>query len=66
MSDVNAEEPPRFERRYIDQNRNSYAYHAGSEYFDTDKGRRISRGLADLSSSFNLTKTYGFAPHCQY
>ncbi|GAA6010992.1 hypothetical protein JCM11491_005900 [Sporobolomyces phaffii] len=53
---------PRFARRYIDQNRNSYAYHAGTEDFDTEKGRAITTELAETAKRFNLTERYGLAP----
>ncbi|GAA5876516.1 hypothetical protein JCM16303_003565 [Sporobolomyces ruberrimus] len=53
---------PRFARRYIDQNRNSYAYHAGTQDFDTDKGREITSKLAETAIRFNLTEKYGEAP----
>ncbi|GAA5953147.1 hypothetical protein JCM3765_007425 [Sporobolomyces pararoseus] len=53
---------PRFARRYIDQNRNSYAYHTGMEDFDTEKGRAITAGLAETAKRFNLTDLYGHSP----
>ncbi|GAA5903379.1 Smn1p [Sporobolomyces salmoneus] len=53
---------PRFARRYIDQNRNSYAYHSGREDFDTEQGRTITRELAETAKRFNLTDLYGTSP----
>ncbi|GAA6063865.1 hypothetical protein JCM10212_003556 [Sporobolomyces blumeae] len=53
---------PRFARRYLDQNRNTYAYHIGMEDFDTDKGRQITRELTKTAERFNLTETYGVSP----
>ncbi|GJN93528.1 hypothetical protein Rhopal_006585-T1 [Rhodotorula paludigena] len=54
-------EPPQFRRRYLDQNRNSYAYHTTPD-FDTDKGRAITQELAETAKRFNLTERFGVAP----
>lgn len=53
--------PPQFRRRYLDQNRNSYAYHTTPD-FDTEKGRAITRELAETAKRFNLTERFGVAP----
>ncbi|GAA5934821.1 Smn1p [Sporobolomyces koalae] len=53
---------PRFARRYIDQNRNSYAYHAGKRDFDTERGQAITAELVATAKRFNLTDQYGVAP----
>ncbi|BGP50766.1 hypothetical protein JCM10450v2_006692 [Rhodotorula kratochvilovae] len=53
--------PPVFKRRYIDQNRNSYQYHAG-QGFDTPEGKAITRELSETARRFNLTEQFGVAP----
>ncbi|GAA5849619.1 hypothetical protein JCM5353_004409 [Sporobolomyces roseus] len=53
---------PRFARRYIDQNRNSYAYHTGTENFDTEQGQAITAELVETAKRFNLTEQYGVSP----
>ncbi|GAA6025510.1 hypothetical protein JCM8202_001976 [Rhodotorula sphaerocarpa] len=53
--------PPVFRRRYLDQNRNTYAYHAGKD-FDTSHGSALTRRLSATASRFNLTDVFGHAP----
>ncbi|GAA6007091.1 hypothetical protein JCM10207_001503 [Rhodosporidiobolus poonsookiae] len=53
--------PPSFKRRYLDQNRNTYAYHAGDN-FDTPEGKNITRWLSETATRFNLTEQFGVAP----
>lgn len=53
--------PLRFARRYLDQNRNTYAYHAGAD-FDTPQGRDITAELGRVAKSFNITTVFGHAP----
>ncbi|POY76504.1 calcineurin family phosphoesterase [Rhodotorula taiwanensis] len=59
--DETATKAPSFRRRYLDQNRNTYAYHAGKN-FDTPRGRAITQRLSDTAAAFNLTDTFGHAP----
>ncbi|GAA5873619.1 hypothetical protein JCM3774_004993 [Rhodotorula dairenensis] len=59
------QQPPTFRRRYLDQNRNSYAYHAGKD-FDTSEGRAITRRLRTTAKLFNLTDVFGYAPRDYY
>ncbi|BGP19123.1 hypothetical protein JCM10213_005636 [Rhodosporidiobolus nylandii] len=62
VSNLNsASSPPVFKHRYLDQNRHTYAYHAGAD-FDTDDGRNITRWLGDTAKAFNLTESFGRAP----
>ncbi|GAA5891579.1 hypothetical protein JCM6882_004515 [Rhodosporidiobolus microsporus] len=53
--------PPTFTRRYLDQNRNTYAYHTGKD-FDTPEGKNITRWLSETVVKFNLTEQFGVAP----
>ncbi|KAK4701247.1 hypothetical protein P7C70_g4988, partial [Phenoliferia sp. Uapishka_3] len=59
------EEPLTFSRRYLDQNRNTYIYHAGAG-FDTDKGLAMSKEMGVVAGGFNLTKAFGVAPQSYY
>ncbi|KAM0786669.1 hypothetical protein ACM66B_002117 [Microbotryomycetes sp. NB124-2] len=54
-----------FNRRYLDQNRHTYAYHAGDD-FDTAKGKDISKRLTGTAKQFNLTLKFGEAPQSYY
>lgn len=63
--DGDDELPLQFERRYLDQNRNSYIYHAG-EAFDTNKGKQISVDLGRAAASFNITEVFGVAPQSMW
>lgn len=62
----------RYARRYLDWNRNTFAYHAeGSQRytsFDTPKGVEITSEITSDRSKLNLTDLYGCAPetYCQY
>ncbi|KAM0749330.1 hypothetical protein T439DRAFT_290562 [Meredithblackwellia eburnea MCA 4105] len=62
-SDV--EEPLTFSRRYLDQNRNTYSYHAGPG-FDTPEGQALSKEMGDVAATFNLTHQFGVAPQSYY
>ncbi|KAK4049583.1 hypothetical protein OIV83_004081 [Microbotryomycetes sp. JL201] len=54
-----------FSRRYLDQNRQTYAFHAGKS-FDTSKGKDISKRLTKTAQRFNLTLKFGDAPQSYY
>lgn len=56
---------PSFDRRYLDQNRVSYAFHAGED-FDTSEGIATSRRILDASRAFNISYAYGTAPRSFY
>lgn len=56
--------PLEFNRRYLDQNRNSYIYHAGPD-FDTKQGKEISFALGRAAASFNITTVFGVAPQSE-
>ncbi|GAA5864272.1 hypothetical protein JCM8547_001314 [Rhodosporidiobolus lusitaniae] len=58
-------EPPTFRRRYLDQNRNTYAYHT-SPHFDTSVGLSITHRLTETAARFNLTEQFGTAPQDYY
>ncbi|GAA5919884.1 hypothetical protein JCM5296_004607, partial [Sporobolomyces johnsonii] len=63
VSNLNsATRPPKFARRYLDQNRNTYSYHAGLSDFDVPQGKEITRTLAETAKRFNLTEQFGVAP----
>ncbi len=62
--DADEEVPLQFGRRYLDQNRNSYIYHAGPD-FDTRQGKEISQDLGRAAGSFNITTVYGVAPRSE-
>ncbi|KAG1794137.1 5'-nucleotidase [Suillus plorans] len=53
-----------FTRRYLDQNRVTYEYHAqmSNQTFDTAYGRSITDGLQELAVSFDLSYLYGTSP----
>ncbi|CDR45765.1 hypothetical protein NBRC10512_002785 [Rhodotorula toruloides] len=57
--------PPVFKRRYLDQNRQTYAYHTQPD-FDTPEGRAISEELTQTARRFNLTDRFGVAPQDYY
>ncbi|BGP26851.1 5'-Nucleotidase/apyrase family protein [Rhodotorula toruloides] len=66
VSGLNGEtKPPVFRRRYLDQNRHTYAYHT-TEDFDTPEGRAISNELTATARWFNLTDRFGIAPQDYY
>ncbi|KAJ7940412.1 Metallo-dependent phosphatase-like protein [Mycena leptocephala] len=54
-----------FSRRYLDPNRVTFEYHTGrgNFSFDTTWGRSITKGLEKLAKQFDLSFTYGMAPH---
>lgn len=62
----------RYARRYLDWNRQTFAYHAdGSQPYvalDTAKGRNITSEITIERTKLNLTSLYGCAPetYCQY
>lgn len=62
----------RYTRRYLDWNRQTFAYHAkGSQHLDafgTPKGAAVSSAITADRAKLNLTKLYGCAPatYCQY
>ncbi|KAF7673227.1 calcineurin-like phosphoesterase [Alternaria burnsii] len=62
----------RYARRYLDWNRNTFAYHAENSQpyttFDTSAGTSISAEITSDRSKLNLTDLYGCAPetYCQY
>ncbi|GAA5931408.1 hypothetical protein JCM1841_001659, partial [Sporobolomyces salmonicolor] len=63
VSNLNsATRPPKFARRYLDQNRNTYSYHTGLSDFDVPQGKEITRTLAETAKRFNLTEKFGLAP----
>lgn len=57
--------PPRFSRRYLDQNRNTYTFHAGRD-FDTVVGHTISSRLRRVASEFGINEVLGVAPRSYY
>ncbi|KAJ4341202.1 hypothetical protein N0V87_001942 [Didymella glomerata] len=62
----------RYARRYLDWNRQTFAYHAkGSQNMDafgTPKGAKVSSEITADRAKLNLTSLYGCAPatYCQY
>lgn len=62
----------RYARRYLDWNRQTFAYHAkGSQNFDafgTPKGASVTSEITTERAKLNLTSLYGCAPetYCQY
>jgi hypothetical protein len=62
----------RYARRYLDWNRNTFAYHAeGSQpfsKFDESKGVSVTHEITADRAKLNLTNLYGCAPqtYCQY
>ncbi|KAK7020432.1 Metallophos domain-containing protein [Favolaschia claudopus] len=54
-----------FSRRYLDPNRVTFEYHTGrgNFSFDTVWGHSITKGLEKLAKKFDLSFTYGTAPH---
>lgn len=62
----------RYARRYLDWNRQTFAYHAkGSQDMDafgTPKGASVSSEITAARAKLNLTSLYGCAPetYCQY
>jgi hypothetical protein len=62
----------RYARRYLDWNRNTFAYHAeGSQpfsKFDESKGVSVTHEITADRTKLNLTNLYGCAPqtYCQY
>jgi hypothetical protein len=54
----------RYARRYLDWNRNTFAYHAANSQryatFDTSAGASISSDIASDRSKLNLTDLYGY------
>ncbi|GAA6039301.1 hypothetical protein JCM8097_003252 [Rhodosporidiobolus ruineniae] len=65
MSGLDESKPPQFKRRYLDQNRNTYAYHVGED-FDTPEGKNITTWLSQTAERFNLTEQFGVAPQDYY
>ncbi|KWU42710.1 hypothetical protein RHOSPDRAFT_20722, partial [Rhodotorula sp. JG-1b] len=57
---------PTFRRRYLDQNRNTYAYHTGGREFDTPTGLALTRRLHTTARLYNLTDVFGHAPRDFY
>ncbi|EJD40221.1 hypothetical protein AURDEDRAFT_139045 [Auricularia subglabra TFB-10046 SS5] len=66
-----------FSRRYLDPNRNTYAFHTTNTgnvlssshrhpAFDTPKGVKITNGLSGLAEKLNLTFNYGTVPQDYY
>lgn len=55
---------PIFKRRYIDNNLYSYYHHTGLDEnsFHTEKGRNVSRLIAESRSALQLDKIHGCAP----
>lgn len=62
----------RYARRYLDWNRNTFAYHAEESQrytkFDSQKGVSVTKEITSDRSKLNLTDLYGCAPetYCQY
>lgn len=57
-----------FERRYLDNNRETYRYHtnAFAPRFDTWRGLDISAELTRLFTEFELSHTFGISPRTYY
>ncbi|KZW02477.1 hypothetical protein EXIGLDRAFT_829355 [Exidia glandulosa HHB12029] len=63
-----------FSRRYLDPNRNTYAFHTSAHgtqtqnlrAFDTPKGLKITKGLTALAEKLNMTYNYGTVPQDYY
>ncbi|OCH90565.1 hypothetical protein OBBRIDRAFT_834882 [Obba rivulosa] len=64
LDDVPQHENISFTRRYLDQNRVTYEYHATTSNFtfDTLEGRLITAGMQQLAKDFDLGFQYGVAP----
>ncbi|KAH8112346.1 Metallo-dependent phosphatase-like protein [Phellopilus nigrolimitatus] len=62
---LNKEENLTFTRRYLDQNRITYEFHAetSNQTFDTQHGQSITSGLNQLAEKFDLSFQFGTAPH---
>jgi hypothetical protein len=62
----------RYARRYLDWNRNTFAYHAQNSQpytkFDTSAGVSVTNEITSDRAKLNLTDLYGCAPatYCQY
>ncbi|KDE05657.1 hypothetical protein MVLG_04028 [Microbotryum lychnidis-dioicae p1A1 Lamole] len=65
VSGIDANNTLTFERRFLDQNRATYEFHAG-EKFDTVMGQAITKNLSEVAKGFNLTHRYGIAPQSYY
>ncbi|KAJ7921958.1 Metallo-dependent phosphatase-like protein [Mycena leptocephala] len=65
METIGAAKNITFSRRYLDPNRVTFEYHTrrGNFSFDTTQGRSITKGLEQLAKEFDLSLTYGTAPH---
>ncbi|KAI8386932.1 Metallo-dependent phosphatase-like protein [Blakeslea trispora] len=54
-----------FHRRYLDQNRPTFIYHAADNVekkFDTSKGKKISKKIEKLREQYKLSTSLGCAP----
>ncbi|KAH7107878.1 Metallo-dependent phosphatase-like protein [Auriculariales sp. MPI-PUGE-AT-0066] len=58
--------PLEFSRRYLDTNRNTYKYHAGTAFFDLPQGMHVTRQLTQAANSLNLSTLYGTTPQDYY
>ncbi|EGG11964.1 uncharacterized protein MELLADRAFT_32752 [Melampsora larici-populina 98AG31] len=54
-----------FSRRYLDQNRVTYAFHAGSG-FDTEAGINTTHAISETANKFNITYKFGTAPQSYF
>ncbi|KAI8458527.1 Metallo-dependent phosphatase-like protein [Phakopsora pachyrhizi] len=54
-----------FTRRYLDNNRATYAFHAGNA-FDTPEGVKMTKDISDKAVEFNLTYRFGVAPQSYF
>ncbi|CCH42554.1 putative secreted protein [Wickerhamomyces ciferrii] len=55
---------PKFTRKYIDFNRESFIHHSfkSKSNFDTDEGLEVSRLIKDTRKKLNLTFSFGYVP----
>lgn len=55
----------KFTRRYLDQNRLTYAFHAGSS-FDTPEGLNTTHAIFEAAQDFNITSRLGVSPQSAF
>ncbi|CUS24929.1 LAQU0S22e00320g1_1 [Lachancea quebecensis] len=67
ITDVKGNDP-RFFRRYLDFNKNSFAYHSrvSQSNLATEKGSRISNHLSKLRENLSLNEVVGYVPNTYY
>lgn len=62
-------EAPRFSRRYIDFNKDSFAHHSGVNFkkdLRTERGANVSSKIGEIREELNLTSVVGYVPRSYY